>query len=114
MRRYVLPLLLIFLAGCSTALSENELNAYFDRQKGSWLPQKQIEGYSIVEVRENLVEFIPQKIPKSGWAVVWMVDTSLQSKVSAHSTERLAGKIVSWRIIGDRSKVRIPISYSAG
>lgn len=102
------------MAGCSTALSESELNAYFDRQKGSWLPEKQTKGCSAVVVRENLVEFIPQEIPKSGWAVVWMVDTSRQSDVSAHSTERLAGKIVSWRIIGDRSKVRIPISYSVG
>lgn len=114
MRRYVLPLLFMLVAGCSTVLSESELNAYFDRQKGSWLPEKQTKGCRAVAVGENLVEFVPQEIPESGWAVVWTVDATRQPEVSKHSSERLAGRIVSWRIIGDRSKVRIPVSYSAG
>lgn len=95
-------------------MSESELNAYFDGQKGSWLPAKEVRGCGAVVVREHLVEFVPREMPKSGWAVVWMVDTSQLSTESGHSAERLAGKIVSWRIIGDRSKVRVPVRYSAG
>ena len=104
----------MLVAGCSMALDESAQNTFFNYQKGSWLREKQTQGCSAVVVGENLVEFIPQEIPKSGWAVVWMVDTSRLKVINANSSEKLAGKIVSWRIIGDRSKVRIPVSYSAG
>jgi hypothetical protein len=114
MRILLLLILVLLTAGCSVALNEDQLTTYFDGQKGRWLAEKQTKGCEPVVIRENLVEFVPQEIPNSGWAVVWTIDTSRVSEINEHSSEKLAGMIVSWRIIGDRNKVRIPVSYSAG
>jgi hypothetical protein len=114
MRILSLSILVLLVAGCSVALNDDQLTAYFDGQKGRWLAEKYTKGCRPVILRDNLVEFVPQEIPKSGWAVVWTVDTSRLSEINPRSSQKLAGMIVSWRIIGDRSKVRVRITYSVG
>jgi hypothetical protein len=114
MRAFLTLLMLVLVAGCSTRVSEREVTAFFDGQKGRVLSAKQVEGFALMPVGENLIEYVPNALPKSGRAVVWCVDVTGLDQLNARATETLVGRIVSWRIIGDRSKVRIPISYSAG
>jgi hypothetical protein len=114
MRAFLHLLMLVLAVGCSTKLSESEVTAFFDGQKGRVLSETQVAGCAPVTVGEHLIEYIPQDLPKSGWAVVWCVDPTQMYQLNNGSSEKLVGRIVGWRIIGDRSKVRIPVSYSAG
>ncbi|MGC4072031.1 MAG: hypothetical protein QM760_05855 [Nibricoccus sp.] len=114
MRPFLCILTLVLAVGCATKLSESEIVAYFDGQKGRVLSEEKVEGCTAVTIGDGLIEYVPSALPKSGWAVVWRVDATQLAQLNAGSSERLVGRIVSWRIIGDRSKVRIPISYSTG
>jgi hypothetical protein len=109
MRTILHLLILVLVAGCSVRLSEGELTTFFDGQKGRVLPAKMVEGYTAMEVGEDLIEYVPTKLPKSGWAVVWRVDAAHLTQLNAGSSEKLVGRIVAWRIMGDRSKVSIPV-----
>ncbi len=114
MRTFLHLLMLALVGGCSTKLGESEVAAFFDVQKGRVLFERQVDGCARVTVGEYLIEYIPHELPKSGWAVVWCVDPTQLDQLNTGSSEKLVGRIVGWRIIGDRSKVRIPVSYSAG
>ena len=107
-------LLLMLVVGCSTKFSESEVTVFFDGQKGRVLSESQVEGCAAMKVGDHLLDYIPNELPKSGWAVVWRVDATQLDQLNSGSSQKLVGRIVGWRIIGDRSKVRIPVSYSAG
>jgi hypothetical protein len=109
MRALLSFLFLALFAGCSVKLTDSELTSFFDGQKGRVLTESMVEGFIATKVENSLIEYVPAEIPKSGWAVVWRVDTTRLDQLNAGSSEKLVGRIVSWRIIGDRSKVRIPI-----
>ena len=113
--KYLFTILCLFiLSGCYTTLSESELDAYLNAQIGRYLPEKQIKNCEKIELRDGVYEYIPNRMPRSGSAVVWAVDSKEIDEVSAASSEPLVGVIVSWRLIGDKKKVRIPITYTAG
>jgi hypothetical protein len=109
MRTLLHILILALASGCSVKLTESEFTAFYDGQKGRVLPAKMVEGFMPIEVGENQIEYVPSALPKSGWAVVWRVDVTRLAQLNAGSSEKLVGRIVSWRIIGDRSKVRLPV-----
>jgi hypothetical protein len=114
MRALIFTLLCVWVAGCSTRLTDSEIDSFFDRQIGRVLPEAEAKGCEAVPVRDGVVEYIPRVAAKAGWSVVWQVDTTRAAALSASSSTKITGVIVAWRIIGDRAKVRVPVSYSAG
>jgi hypothetical protein len=114
MRAMILTLLCFWVSGCSSRLTDSEIDSFFDRQIGRVLPEVQAKGCDAVPIRDGVVEYVPREVAKTGWAVVWQVDTTRAAELSASSSTKIAGVIVAWRIIGDRTKVRVPVSYSAG
>jgi len=110
----ILTVLCLWAAGCSARLTDGEIDSFFDRQIGRVLPQIDTKDCDVVPIRDGVVEYIPRDTSRTGWGVVWQVDTTRAAELSAASSTKIAGVILAWRIIGDRTKVRVPVSYSAG